>query len=1480
MTTALSSIVSGWFSEKFTSPTPVQKATWAAAAEGNHLLAVAPTGSGKTLAAFLVALDRLFANVGKASAEESLRILYISPLKALGTDIRENLVQPLQELKERYELAGLEVPEIRIGIRNGDTPPAERRRQIKTPPQILITTPESLGILLLSETGRQMLSTVETCIIDEIHAVAPDRRGTLLVCHLERLADLAGDFQRIGLTATVNPIERAASFLGGFKLDEVTGELVSRYVKIVAPPAIKKIDIQVESLPTPPESETPDPDAFWREIAERIRDGLKDKRSTLAFLDSRKWTEKLARLINENSEEPLAWAHHGSLSKDMRRLVERRLKDGTLKAVVATGSLELGIDIGRLDEVLLMGSPVAPSKALQRAGRAGHRPDETSHARIFPIHPPDMLAATVMAGMAGEGLIEDLRIPVNPLDILAQLMVAICTERGRSEDELWQLIRRCWSFRNLPRKSFNAVLAMLRGRFAETRLPALKPVLYLDTGLLVARPGMRMRLYSGGGAIPDLGMYGVRQQGVDGVIGALDEKFVWESQEGMVFFLGNRRWRIVSIGDRDITVVPTEEPESTEPFWRAEGGSRDPEFSRRIADLLESAESCLAGNDGRQVETMLAEDHHLAALQAEQLGRYFRDQRRRTQAPLPHRHHIMIESAVDPDAGDQPGSRSLFIHTFLGGRINRPLALALQAAWAAKSPVPITPTATDDTIVFTINQNDLESIESVFRNLGDPEVLIRRVLESTPLFGGRFRESAGRALLLPASTPRRRQPLWMTRQRSRALMEAVAGYPDFPIMTEVWRTCLNDEFAMEALDEFLADLTSGRIAVSVIHTKAPSPFTGTAVRRRLAGRMTANMRDQGDSRLVSNLEVSEIRRLSRAGTLRPRIPEELATKLDRRRRRIETGYAPGSIEAFKAWIAEREAFNEADWIETLDAVSIETGLSVLEIKKGVSGSVRSALLGPGSASWYIAVEAADEWESAFPAGDSLNTDYHIDAGEVAALAVFWLSGRGPVDVPDLLRRFGFEEDNNTGEEFLEALSGMDEKITLDCITGPSSSVPEVSESRLEACDSDGMEILLRWRRRQSRNSDSPLPVQHLAGFLAGRQRLAQPEAGEDTVQDALSLLEGIPLPASSWEQSVLPARMASYRSRDLDALVSREEMIWVGAGEGRIAWLSAEGGWRYPTPESEESPDEADGPFPFPGDAPRDFWKIAELMDCDSGTTTAAIWNEVWRGRLTTSDSAVLRRGINAGFKAEKINPGNRRIPGGIRGWAAGRPISGRWYAPSYADPPEDPMASDLLMREQIQLLAGRFGILSRPLLEREIPPWRWSALSRTLGLMELGDELIGGRWFEGLPMPQFMLPEALSFWRDGAIPGRPWCLEAIDPASPCGIAGDRFLPSRRQGTWLGWNEEGSLTWILKSGGKSLEYFGTSGSGIKDIASLDMMAGIITERDFNPRNRLVISKVNAVDIEDSGLGNLLEKTGFIPTGNGEMIRRARPVGMR
>ena len=1478
---ALHSLTTAWFTQKFGSPTPIQKETWQAMGAGHHILAVAPTGSGKTLAAFLVALDRLFTN---RLDSDGMRVLYISPLKALGADIRENLTTPLRELRAAFQQQGNgKVMELRVGIRNGDTTPSERRRQIEHPPQILISTPESLNILLLSEGGRSLLSTTRICIVDEIHAIASSRRGSLLACAMERLTDLAGDVQRVGLSATVKPVELAAAFLGGYTL--VGESLQPRPVRILSPPSAKSIRITLEKLPRPENKDRPESDAFWLDIAKRLKESIRLRRSTLIFIDSRKWSEKVARLINENEAEILTWAHHGSLSKDMRRLVEGRLKEGRLKAVVATASLELGIDIGVLDEVVLLGCPDAPSTVLQRAGRAGHRPNQVSKARIFPITKGDLLAGTVMAHMASNGEIEELRIPENPLDVLAQVILSCCTEKGRSVTELWNLLKRAWCFNNLPKETFDTVLAMLRGRYAQTRIAALKPRIYKDGDKLVARPGTQMLLYFGGGAIPDLGMYAVREQGEKGSMGSLDEKFVWESQVGAVFHLGNRRWRIVEINDREVIVAPTEENETTEPFWRGEAGSREGEFSLKIANLLSDVEALLSEKNA-DLKGYLRSQWNLEAEPAAELAEYLEKQRHRAGGTLPHRHQLLIEVAIDSEVGADPSLRTLFVHTFRGGRVNRPLALALQSAWEERSRTPLIPTVSDDTLAFTLRDSDVNDFIHLLYSLTNPQGLIRRVLEATPFFGGRFREVAGRSLLLPSSTPRRRIPLWITRQRSRILLESIASYSDFPLISEVWRSILKDEFDMAALDRLLWEIREGEVAVKVTRTSTPSPFARSVLQRRLMRGMTANQQDQSDARFVSNLDSIEIQRLVQAGTLRPRIPLRLVERLDRRRRRVEPGYAPGSIKALKAWIAEREAFDEEDWKDTLRAVSLEMGWSIAKLEKEVSDDISVCRFGPFGATWYVSAERVVEWKEGF----GKDPDWMLGASKLA----FWLAGRASVGLNRLALLFGLMGNLPRAETPPETslpptiLPLLD---NLEKTANPHLIIDHISEGteQAEICDSEGFEILLRWRRRASRQSNRPLPVEKLAAFLAIHQSLTARHIAEDAVHTVLATLEAYPANASLWETAILPARIAHYRPLDLDELVNREDLLWVGAGKHQIVLLTAEGGWRYPPPSFLKST-EHEHAFPGPRDAAAGFWDIAERLGTDSAAATRIIWNRVWEGRLTCHDMAVLRRATLSGFKlmttTNHRGVGKRPI-GGLKGWQGSRPLEGRWYAPAYAEEPDDPLIGERLIRERIRLLLGRYGILSRPLLEKEIPPYRWPMLSRTLSLMELADELVGGRWFDGLPMPQFMAPESLRTWREGASPETGWCIDATDPASLCGIVLDTTLPPRREGTWMVWDDRGVLVFHLQPGQGKLQFpediykelkRGNSQRWRKTVDALDRLAALLLERAVSPLKRLLIKSINEQVVEDARWKKLLEGAGFSPANADNWIRRPRPIG--
>ncbi|MEM8995009.1 MAG: DEAD/DEAH box helicase, partial [Acidobacteriota bacterium] len=678
-------LVQAWFREEVGTPTEAQALAWPRIAGGEHVLVSAPTGSGKTLTAFLWALDRLLTG---AWPGDRLRVLYISPLRALNTDVRRNLQKPLGALKRRFADAGTPAARVQVMTRSGDTPQSERRKMLRHPPEILVTTPESLNILLTSRSGRNLLGDVRCVILDEIHALAASKRGTHMLTAVERLAGLSGEFQRIALSATVRPMELVAEMVGGYERLDVDGEAryAARPVSIVRSKASKVYDVGVRfPVERDPESELDD-DSMWRMLTRDFRKVIERNRSTLLFANSRRMTEKATRLINMEASSELAYSHHGSLSREVRSVVEKRLKDGELRAIVATNSLELGIDIGELDQVLLIQTPRSVASAVQRVGRAGHGVGQVSRGVFYPTHGRDLLEAAVVARAVAEQDIEELRPVRQPLDVLAQVVLSMCVGEARGIDELYDRIRSSWPYRHLLRRHYDRVLDMLAGRFAETRVRELKARVHLDRvrGTVKARPGVERLLYMAGGTIADRGYFALRHRDTMAKIGELDEEFVWERSVGDSFTLGTQSWRIERITHNDVLVAPGRGPAGIAPFWRADAQDRGYDFCQKVGAFLERAESRLKDAPFKDA---LRTDWLLGETAAEELLSYLSEQREATGGHLPRRDRLLVEHTGDRMG--KSGSRQVILHTMWGGSVNRPFGMALAAAWEEKYPDPL-----------------------------------------------------------------------------------------------------------------------------------------------------------------------------------------------------------------------------------------------------------------------------------------------------------------------------------------------------------------------------------------------------------------------------------------------------------------------------------------------------------------------------------------------------------------------------------------------------------------------------------------------------------------------------------------------------------------------------------------------------------------------------------------------------------------------
>jgi len=868
-------LVAGWFRDRVGTPTRIQSLAWREIAAGKNALAIAPTGSGKTLAAFLWAINQFAAGAWERGA---VRVLYVSPLKALNNDIRRNLIAPIDGLAVHFRESGESFPAIRVMTRSGDTPPEERRLLYRRPPEILITTPESLNIMLTSRSGRDLFRSLKTVILDEIHALAGNKRGTHLVTAVERLTLYSGEFQRVALSATVSPAGIVADFIGGFRLLERADAPAyeKRPVAVIRSDDEKRYAVSVEYPEEMPAER--DGDDWWRELAAAMKETIRKNRSTLLFANSRRAAEKMTRFLNEGEEGIIAYSHHGSIAREIRLEVEERMKRGELKAIVATGSLELGIDIGELDRVILVETPFSISSALQRVGRAGHGVGETSRGALYPVHGMDFLTAAVMARSIEEAGIEPLHPVECPLDVLAQVIVSMTCAEEWDIGELYNFLRTCYPYRNLTSRQYHLVLEMLAGRYADSRLKELSPRVSIDKidNTVSAKPGMPYLLYTSGGTIPDRGYFDMRVQDSRAKVGELDEEFVWERRVGDTFTFGPQIWRIQNITHNDVEVVPLQQRTGMVPFWKAEPFDRDFHYSSRILSFLKKAEEGLSNPDG--FTAMLREKYSMSGGAADALVDFLTRQKQATAGKLPHRGRIIIEHYHG--GSGRTDSRETVIHTFWGGRLNRPLAMALSAAWEERYGTPLEIFINDANLLLILPEH-ADALDAV--RMVTPENLdglLRKRLESSGYFGARFRENAARALLLPRANIRRRYPLWLNRLRSKKLLETVSRYPDFPILLETWRECFQDGFDLDNLKTMLGELAAGLIETVEVESEAPSPFCEGLIWRQTNQYMYED--DTPARRGDTGLGRDILDEVLRSSSLRPRIPARLARELEAR----------------------------------------------------------------------------------------------------------------------------------------------------------------------------------------------------------------------------------------------------------------------------------------------------------------------------------------------------------------------------------------------------------------------------------------------------------------------------------------------------------------------------------------------------------------------------------------------------------------------
>ena len=1372
--------VAAWFASRFEAPTGVQERSWPRIAAGEHLVITAPTGSGKTLTAFLWALNAFATG---ASLPGATRVLYVSPLKALNNDIRRNLTEPLTQLREVFADRGETFPSVRAATRSGDTPQGERQRLLRRPPEILITTPESLLLLLTTTRGRQALSTVETVILDEIHSIVENRRGASLMTSLERLVEIAGEFQRIALSATVRPIETVARFVGGSDANDRP-----RAVGTLSASTDKQITLAVR-FPEAARQAAENGKKVWEPLSDVFRDVIDANRSTLIFANSRRLTEKITLKLNDDAVSPIAYAHHGSLSREVRTEVERRFKDGELKAIVATNSLEMGIDIGDLDEVVLVQSPPSLAASLQRIGRAGHNVGDTSRGLLFPTHARDFLEAAAIANAVRAREIEPLAAISNPLDVLAQVLVSMTASETRTVEGAYRMIRRAGPYATLDRNQFDLVVEMLAGRYAGTRVRGLQPRIAFDRirDTLKARRSAVFALYNAGGTIPDRGYFKLRHAESGALIGELDEEFVWEATIGQTFTLGTQNWRIERITHNDVLVRSAEPRATAPPFWRAENIDRSFYFSQRVGDFLEFADGLLAAGEGDALEQHLRGALGFEAIAAEELRDYLARQREASGHDLPHRHHLLVEHIRTGPGGYTGPDRNqqVVLHTSWGGRVNRPIALAMEAAWRRHYDTEADIHADNYAIVAQVQEGVEPSALLSLVQAHNFDALLREALEGSGFFGARFRECAGRALLLTRQRFNQRMPLWLTRMQAKKLLTTIRRLDNFPILLETWRTCLGDEFDMVAAREALADLETGGITTSITEVGAPTPFAAGVAYDQLNRYMYAD--DTPERRAPSALSEDLIRQAVHDQRLRPSIAPGVIADFESKAQRTAPGYAPQDAQDLAEWVKERVLIPAAELSALVADVAWEKPDEIVRIARG-----REA--------WFVHAEDVAHVERELfgkPAGEPVTPKEREDPRDATQLFAEFIRFYGPRRREALRALFPMEP--GALDAILASL--VDSETLVD---GP---LVEGSEAS-HFCDAENLETLIRFQRAARRATIEPQPVRKLPTYIAAWQRVGA-EASESRLLDVAEQLRGFIAPLAFWLEDAWRTRVAGFEPEMLSSACANNGLTWRGAGRERISF-----GFDDELDALAPAASEATGIMSMFTD-PAARYTFTQLMDAsgmDPDAFNTLFWNAVWAGQLVSDSVLPLKVGAAQRFRLAGVaaNPPNpldrRRIRQRARHVAQGWPGNWRLASPEIRDAAgaHDPITTLESGKDLCRVLLDRYGIVNRDIAVREGGVFRWRDLFRALRVMELSGEVASGLFFEDLAGPQFALPGAIrALGRLNNDQATFW-VNAVDPIAPTGLGLDwDGLPRRLAQNHLGFHA-GELAFVVENGGRRL----------------------------------------------------------------------------
>ena len=1528
--------VRAWFEATFEAPTPAQAQGWAAISAGRSTLIHAPTGSGKTLAAFLWCLDRLVEDprpTPTSGAPGSVRVLYISPLKALAYDVERNLRAPLAGITLAAQRLGQEPPRISIASRTGDTPAAERRDLVRHPPDILVTTPESLYLLLTSQ-AREILRGVEQVIVDEVHAIAGTKRGAHLALSLERLEGLrtrAGTatttastaavegepvrpLQRIGLSATQRPLETIARYLGG------TGE--GREVAVVDAGSRKPLEIQVvvpvedmarlgEVLPLDAQPGGPVlggemRTSIWPAIHPRILELIRAHHSTIVFTNSRRLAERLAQRLNELAGEELVRAHHGSIAREQRLEIEEELKAGRLPALVATSSLELGIDMGAVDLVIQVESPTSVARGLQRIGRAGHHVGEPSKGVIFPKYRGDLLETAVVVRGMRDGRIEPTVLPRNPLDVLAQQLVAMTIGERFTVDELLAIVRHAAPFETLTREVLEGVLGMLSGAYPSDEFAELKPRVTWDrlTDVVEGRSDARVVAVTSGGTIPDRGLYPVFLEGEAGTpgrrVGELDEEMVYELRAGMhgdVVVLGASSWRVADITANRVTVTPAPGVPGKLPFWHGDAVGRPVELGRAIGEFVRGVEADLAkGTKGRaRAAGRLRSEHDLDDLAADNLLAYLEDEREATGA-LPTDRRIVIERFRD-----ELGDWRLVVLTPFGGRVHAPWTLAIEARLQERLGLEVQTIYSDDGIAIRLPEGDssLDGVEELlFPDPDEVEDLVVGRVGGSSLFASRFRENAARALLLPRRRPGTRTPLWQQRQRAADLLAVASRYGSFPILVETYRECLADVFDLPALREILGGVQRRELAVHSVETARASAFASSLLFDYVAAYMY-----EGDAPMAE--------RRAQALTLDRDLLRELLGQEELRELLDPAALADLEL-SLQALVEERQA-KTADQVHDLlrrlgDLGPDEAGARTVGGR--VEASLHLAELAASRRAVRARIAGEERWiaiedVARFRDGVGVSAPPGVPqaflapaAGALDGLLARYARTHGPFLGSEPARRWGLPV--GVVEDALHRLVAAGSLLSGEFRPGG---------AEREFCDPEVLRLLRRRSLATLRREVEPVDPVTLARFLPAWHGVAispsatgsagspfRGSAALERLAEVVDQLAGLPIPASVLERDVLPARIPGYQPRLLDELGAMGEVAWVGRGslgrdDGRVVLL--------------RPGRELLRPGGLPDGVERPVSEIHERLRAHLGRRGAcfyrelfgasgarsdrealdALWDLVWAGEVTNDTFAPLRA-----LRWKRPAKDHRPRPGRLT--ALGPPeAAGRWSLVGEEGTAGGtaPTRTERIHAQALVLLE-RHGVLTREAVAGEAVDGGFSAVYPVLRALEEAGRIRRGYFVDGLGAAQFALPGAVDRLRalrdqPGELAGEHGrivhLLAAADPANPYGAAipwprrdeADRRPLQRAAGAYVAM-VDGAAVLYLDRGGTSLQVLPAGDDPEALTVALRSLADLVADGRVR---ELVIGKVDGEPVAVSRFGGALLAAGFVTGYRGYALRSTAPA---